>query len=306
MYDESLVFDLYNFFSRALELNLNANIIRNSVSQCLCILPSEITPKIVSDVMHIVADVAIIKNPGGSDGDSQRLNNNINNIINVTDNNIIGISGLERCKIIDGSKNNNEVIFVSITTPTANATAATAATITTTTTTSTAATENYEGVGDDPIKEDDVLINVSNAEMNRRINAFMKNQRQNINLLNIKEFCHKIPEESDENSCARVEAVYKPCQGNDRHVSKKRSIITKGAQSKRYKVDEIMPSSHIVNERLDNLEKFLTISSSQNQALSRSYSDRLKNLEDRLIYLESLSPEYFQIPINYNNTVELL
>lgn len=63
---------------------------------------------------------------------------------------------------------------------------------------------------------------------------------------------------------------------------------------------QVQPSP-AVHERLQNMEKHLGL---KEQPIPQDVYNRLKMLEDRILYLESVSPEYFDGSFNPQNNKE--
>ncbi|KAK3783411.1 hypothetical protein RRG08_033672 [Elysia crispata] len=134
-------------------------------------------------------------------------------------------------------------------------------------------------------------------EVQRRIEAFITNKRNEIDEQNIREFINPFTSEPGSGS-ARTEAVYLHREGEKSHISLKRVDNTDGPQtrlasdfneahcSSRLPVDR--ERAEAVEERLANMEYHLNMESD-----GCGIFERLKALEKRIIFLESLSPEYF-------------
>lgn len=60
---------------------------------------------------------------------------------------------------------------------------------------------------------------------------------------------------------------------------------------------------HGLEERIDNIDHFLGINP---KPAPRNLFERVKNLEDRLLYLESISPEYYHFIVCINFIVQFL
>ncbi len=58
-----------------------------------------------------------------------------------------------------------------------------------------------------------------------------------------------------------------------------------------------------IQERLQNMEKHLCLNTRE-QPIPLDVYGRLKALEDRILHLESISPEYFDGPFNLQNNKE--
>ncbi|RVE57695.1 hypothetical protein OJAV_G00218750 [Oryzias javanicus] len=124
-----------------------------------------------------------------------------------------------------------------------------------------------------------VQIKAGKSEIERRISAFMERKQMEINENNVREFCNVI-DCNQENSCARTDAVFTPYPGFKSHVKVSRVVNTYG------------PQTGAIEERLQNIETHLKLPSAGPVPLSVFH--RLKKLEDRILELEGLSPEYFQ------------
>lgn len=150
-----------------------------------------------------------------------------------------------------------------------------------------------------------VQIVASKAEIDRRINAFIKKKRLEVDAFNVREFC-AIPECEEAISCARVDASYVPRQSK-KSLLKVSSVLNAieseesprfrpaTAQAKTYAASH--PSTSIpyrflpsdLKERLSNMESHLSMFSTGRDDVHK----QIKSLEERLLYLETLSPEYF-------------
>ncbi|RUS89649.1 hypothetical protein EGW08_002570 [Elysia chlorotica] len=134
-------------------------------------------------------------------------------------------------------------------------------------------------------------------EVQRRIEAFISNKRNEIDEQNIREFINPFTSEPGSGS-ARTEAVYLHREGEKSHISLKRVDNAYGPQtrlapddsgphcSSRLPVDR--ERAEAVEERLANMEYHLNMESD-----GRGIFERLKDLEKRISFLEGLSPEYF-------------
>ncbi|MBV97068.1 MAP3K12-binding inhibitory protein 1, partial [Eschrichtius robustus] len=104
-----------------------------------------------------------------------------------------------------------------------------------------------------------------------------------------------------ENSCARTDAVFTPYPGFKSHVKVSRVVNTYGPQTR---PEGIQGSGHkpnsmlrdcgnqAVEERLQNIEAHLRLQTGG--PVPRDIYQRIKKLEDRILELEGISPEYFQ------------
>ncbi|XP_062379588.1 MAP3K12-binding inhibitory protein 1 [Sardina pilchardus] len=150
-----------------------------------------------------------------------------------------------------------------------------------------------------------VQIKAGKAEIERRISAFIERKQLEINENNVREFCNVI-DCNQENSCARTDAVFTPYPGFKSHVKVTRVVNTYGPQSRAGTGAELrehqqggLPrncGNSAIEERLQNMEGHLKLPTAGPVPLS--VYQRLKKLEDRILELEGLSPEYFQ-SVNY-------
>ncbi|XP_057715499.1 MAP3K12-binding inhibitory protein 1 isoform X2 [Corythoichthys intestinalis] len=145
-----------------------------------------------------------------------------------------------------------------------------------------------------------VQIRASKTEIERRISAFMARKQMEINENNVREFCNVI-DCNQEDSCARTDAVFTPFPGFKSHVKVTRVVNTHGPQTCTGGQGETGdqargPATHgcgnpAIEERLNNIESHLKLPTGP---VPVSVYQRLKKLEDRILQLEGLSPEYFQ------------
>ncbi|KAM5242393.1 MAP3K12-binding inhibitory protein 1 isoform 1-T1 [Hipposideros larvatus] len=145
-----------------------------------------------------------------------------------------------------------------------------------------------------------VQIKAGKAEIDRRISAFIERKQAEINENNVREFCNVI-DCNQENSCARTDAVFTPYPGFKSHVKVSRVVNTYGPQTR---PEGIQGSGHKANsmlrdcgnqaveERLQNIEAHLRLQTGG--PVPRDIYQRIKKLEDKILELEGLSPEYFQ------------
>ncbi|XP_041828566.1 MAP3K12-binding inhibitory protein 1, partial [Melanotaenia boesemani] len=151
---------------------------------------------------------------------------------------------------------------------------------------------------------DDVRIQIraGKSEIERRISAFMERKQMEINENNVREFCNVI-DCNQEDSCARTDAVFTPYPGFKSHVKVTRVVNTYGPQTRGGGVQGETGEQQrgttarecgnvAIEERLQNIETHLKLSSVG--PVPFSVYQRLKKLEDRILELEGLSPEYFQ------------
>ncbi|XP_077625331.1 MAP3K12-binding inhibitory protein 1 isoform X2 [Crocuta crocuta] len=145
-----------------------------------------------------------------------------------------------------------------------------------------------------------VQIKAGKAEIDRRISAFIERKQAEINENNVREFCNVI-DCNQENSCARTDAIFTPYPGFKSHVKVSRVVNTYGPQTR---PEGIQGSGHkpngmlrdcgnqAVEERLQNIEAHLRLQTGG--PVPRDIYQRIKKLEDKILELEGISPEYFQ------------
>ncbi|XP_041704079.1 MAP3K12-binding inhibitory protein 1 [Coregonus clupeaformis] len=152
-----------------------------------------------------------------------------------------------------------------------------------------------------------VQIRATKSEIDRRISAFIERKQLEINENNVREFCNVI-DCNQEDSCARTDAVFTPYPGFKSHVKVLRVVNTYGPQTRggggvgggalgeAEEQQRAMVSrdcgNPAIEERLHNIETHLKLPTEGPVPLS--VYQRLKKLEDRILELEGLSPEYFQ------------
>ncbi|XP_069959495.1 serine-rich adhesin for platelets isoform X2 [Cherax quadricarinatus] len=181
-----------------------------------------------------------------------------------------------------------------------------------------------------------VQIVASKKELDRRIAAFQQRKREELDVLNVQEFCMLSGGSSSLNSCARTTAVVLRSKGSNSHLkmthvvndwgpqtlgldpgsvssdfmtskaslkqecntgksssSREGSVYT-GHQSPQDNKDsqepDILPTG--IEERLHNLESHLKLTPSG--PVPRDVYARIKAVEDRVLHLEGISPEYFR------------
>lgn len=143
-----------------------------------------------------------------------------------------------------------------------------------------------------------VQIRADSEELNRRIKSFIERKRQQVNTLNVQEFCCHSERNDNENSCARVDAVLVRCKDSKSHVRVHRVLNTWGPQTidqstlcKAIMNNTIYNNSNcfpVLDDRISTIESITRI----NKPVSKDIYKRLKDIEDRILYLESISPEY--------------
>ncbi|XP_074069492.1 MAP3K12-binding inhibitory protein 1 isoform X2 [Macrotis lagotis] len=145
-----------------------------------------------------------------------------------------------------------------------------------------------------------VQIKAGKAEIDRRISAFIERKQAEINENNVREFCNVI-DCNQENSCARTDAVFTPYPGFKSHVKVSRVVNTYGPQTRTertqgtgHKINNMLRAcgNQAVEERLQNIEAHLRLHTGG--PVPRDIYQRIKKLEDKILELEGISPEYFQ------------
>ncbi|KAJ8274953.1 hypothetical protein COCON_G00095780 [Conger conger] len=148
-------------------------------------------------------------------------------------------------------------------------------------------------------EEVNVQIRASKSEIDRRISAFIERKQLEINENNVREFCNVI-DCNQENSCARTDAVFTPFPGFKSHVKVTRVVNRYGPQTwvgghrdlSGLKQSIAPCGNPAIEERLQNIEAHLNLTA--NRPVPQNIYQRLKCMEDRILELEGLSPEYFQ------------
>ncbi|XP_064483986.1 MAP3K12-binding inhibitory protein 1-like [Ornithodoros turicata] len=149
-----------------------------------------------------------------------------------------------------------------------------------------------------------VQIQVGRSVINERINAFITRKRKEVDEWNVQEFCSSKPAE-EESSCARVDAVLVSRSGGSSHVKVSRVVNQWGPMTKLLRPKPSDTPSHAkrravsppvegIHERLRNMESHLKIKSGC--SVPQDVYARIKQLEDRILYLEGISPDYFTGP----------
>lgn len=162
-----------------------------------------------------------------------------------------------------------------------------------------------------------IQIRADVCEIKRRINAFITRKRMEVDEINLHEFCNRpnTGEGLDKSgiSCARVDAVLVKRSGSKSHVKISRVVNSWGPQTQTQVVDycsqpemiqniselnQIPPRRYdstthpsSIEERLCNMETHLKLKSGQ--SVSKDVYERLRNLENRILFLEGMSPDYF-------------
>ncbi|KAH0518211.1 MAP3K12-binding inhibitory protein 1 [Microtus ochrogaster] len=129
-----------------------------------------------------------------------------------------------------------------------------------------------------------VQIKAGKAEIDRRISAFIERKQAEINENNVREFCNVI----DCNQVSRVVNTYGP------------QTRPEGIPGSGHKPPGTLRDcgNQAVEERLQNMEAHLRLQTGG--PVPRDIYQRIKKLEDKILELEGISPEYFQSVQNYS------
>ncbi|GIY67428.1 MAP3K12-binding inhibitory protein 1 [Caerostris extrusa] len=158
-----------------------------------------------------------------------------------------------------------------------------------------------------------VQLQVTEEEIKRRIQAFISRKRKEVDEKNVQEFCSRPFIDEDDpmfdevDSCARVDAVFIPRFGSKSRVKVSRVENKRGPQFQDEAVKHIKTepdsstetehqsnsSLETVKERLSSMETHLKIET--DNKIKNNIYQRLKKLEDKILYLEGISPEYFNL-----------
>ncbi|CAK1547463.1 unnamed protein product [Leptosia nina] len=140
-----------------------------------------------------------------------------------------------------------------------------------------------------------IQINVSNEEIQKRIQNFIERKRAQVNLSNIHDFIPNIgeSEKEDTETCARVRTQFVKRSDSKGHLKVCRVYNEWGPQTVHHEpqtdepVDTKLP--HSIAERVNVIESYLSTT-----PVSSDIYKRLKEMEDKIAFLESVSPEYSQ------------
>ncbi|XP_059610613.1 molybdopterin synthase catalytic subunit [Phlebotomus argentipes] len=156
-----------------------------------------------------------------------------------------------------------------------------------------------------------VQINTDHEEIQRRIGMFIERKREEINTSNVEDFIEGDVSESS----ARVKCALFRVKDSKGHLQVRRVKNEHGPQTLRENYKNVFnklqerasdggsPSKSDnlrrdfgISERLTSMESHLKVSSSSESSESKKMSEcvfeRIKALENRILYLESISPEY--------------
>ncbi|XP_067946772.1 MAP3K12-binding inhibitory protein 1-like [Watersipora subatra] len=147
------------------------------------------------------------------------------------------------------------------------------------------------------METDLVQIHANKEELMGRINAFCQRKREHINEANVKTFCGlkgpHIENASEYSSCARVDAIHFSIHNKSRFPVS--SVINKEGPQLKPRPSQEQPSPKDTDfgpnmkERVENMERHCNLLIDTDLSLV----ERVKKLEDRILYLEGTSLEYF-------------
>lgn len=184
----------------------------------------------------------------------------------------------------------------------------------------------------DVVSSDLIQIKANSRDINHRISSFIERRRAQVDADNIRDFCCP-KHSSDEISCARVDAVKILRKDSSSHLRVRKvfnswgpQTISRVSENNQCLLGSIqkMEMNHDVfktgnkdiqtnsskdkvnkkimfDERLKNVEEHVGSNSD-------SHGDvciRLKRIEDKILFLEGLSPEYFNLGSNKSNEIAL-
>lgn len=159
-------------------------------------------------------------------------------------------------------------------------------------------------------------IRADESEIKRRINCFINRKREEINNYNKQDFIKDdavAMNDENESTCARVNCVAYRAKDSKSHLKVHRVINEYGPQTTNYKnaLDKLMENTPQIKsdpdaiavipiniqERLTNIESHLNIPT--NRSIIKSIFDRIKIVENKILYLEALSPEYTHFLVSF-------
>nr|ACO10937.1 MAP3K12-binding inhibitory protein 1 [Caligus rogercresseyi] len=149
--------------------------------------------------------------------------------------------------------------------------------------------KNVEG----EIDKANIQITASNEEIHRRIDSFAERKRLEVDRNNILEFCNRHYRDENDFSCARTDSVLIRRQGSSSHFRKSKVVNSPHLPLPETPSSSGPPApkiSRATEERLKVLEIHLLQS---DKPVPKNIFERIKALEDRVLFLEGVSPEYF-------------
>jgi len=160
-------------------------------------------------------------------------------------------------------------------------------------------------VEDVPLPKYLVQIGVDETEVHRRVTRFVDRKREEIDFNNIRDFIdNETTKTEDECSCARVNSTvyrkgpgshlkvhrvrneYGPQTSTDEYAGTLDKLMFTSPKKIKQEIPSIAPSR--IEERLANAERFLNVKAEG----VRNIYERIKKIEDRILHLETVSPEY--------------
>jgi len=146
-------------------------------------------------------------------------------------------------------------------------------------------------------------VKAPKAEIDRRISAFIQRKRVEVDLLNKREFCNVVDtENNNEFRCARTDAVFVHRLGQKSHIKVTRVEDTNTTSEAQALGPEISTLSSPrletrscpgIEERLRNIETHLGYR--PGRPVPCDVYKRLADLEEKVLHLEGISPEYFTL-----------
>lgn len=169
------------------------------------------------------------------------------------------------------------------------------------------------------ISRDLLQIKADESEIKRRIASFIGRKREEINNSNVHDFItNEMTDnnDADDMRCARVNSTVHRINGSKGHLKVHRVKNETGPQTMNYKtaLDKLMennnspikikndpdepikPISSGIQERLMNAENHLNLNKNVS---TKTVFERLKAIEDRILYLETVSPEYSHFFVSF-------
>uniref|UniRef100_A0A2H1WSI8 Molybdopterin synthase catalytic subunit n=1 Tax=Spodoptera frugiperda TaxID=7108 RepID=A0A2H1WSI8_SPOFR len=147
-----------------------------------------------------------------------------------------------------------------------------------------------------PVDKSLVQINVSCEELQQRIQNFIERKREQVNISNIHDFIPNNEADNEETeTCARVRTQFVRRGDSKGHLKVHKVHNEWGPQTvaaadlypEQQNQTTGLPSS--IAERVVAIENYLNIG-----PVSKDIYRRLKDMEDKIAYLQSVSPEYAQ------------
>lgn len=160
---------------------------------------------------------------------------------------------------------------------------------------------NYDLIEIDDIPTDLIQIKANNYEIRKRIENFILMKRTALNERNIKEFVEvpaatDLEHISDYSQCARVDAILWKRADSKSHLKIHKVYNEWGPQTGKVINDakgscpekSVTDIPRAIDERVTNCERHIGIE----RPISTDIYNRLKHIENRILELDSLSPEY--------------